>query len=353
MPKIFISHAVKDHKLVVQPFIDLLVMGLKVDRDEIYYTSGGDIPTGVNFPEHIKDNINSSQLVILILTDNYMDSHFCLNEMGAAWANNQSIYPIIIPPSSYNLLDRSALRGVTNFLMVNDANDLAKLRDEMALKKLTGNNIRSAEYNVRCETFIKALNKYRKQRLKEGPLTVPVADHKQLMNDLKEYKVELQEKIIESDAKDALIEQLRKLKDQTAVKQVMQAHNTNEWDELQEIIEESRSALDELNPMMVSLVYHYRTFSQNFVPESYSWSEIHALAASRFIFRDENDITINDDHPTVKAVMRHLNSLDEAIEGMSPEVSERFEEEYNLQPELSNIDFWTKIFRIRGMVLSN
>lgn len=66
MPKIFISHAEKDAKLLVQPFIDLLIMGLNIDRNEIYYTSGGDIPTGSNFPNHIRDHITTAELVIVL-----------------------------------------------------------------------------------------------------------------------------------------------------------------------------------------------------------------------------------------------------------------------------------------------
>ncbi|OXM87055.1 toll/interleukin-1 receptor domain-containing protein [Paenibacillus rigui] len=351
MPKIFISHAVKDADVVVQPFIDLLVMGLKVDREEIYYTSGGDIPTGVNFPEHIKTNINSAELVIMMLTDNYMDSDFCLNEMGAAWANNQNIYPIVIPPASYKLLDRSALRGVTNVLTVNE-NDLLKLRDEMETKGLTG-KIRSGEYNLRCKQFLDSIKKYMKQRQKEGPLTVPVGVFTKLQDQLKELETELEEKINECDEKESLIEELKKLKDQTSVKQVLRSHNTDEWDELQEFIDDAKSSLDQLDSMMVSLIFHYRYFSHNFKPEPIDgWSAIHKLAARKFIDQDENKITINDAHPLVRKADKALDLLSDALEGMSPEVTEQFEEEYGLEPDLSNIDVWQKVLRIRGMELS-
>ena len=47
-----------------------------------------------------------------------------------------------------------------------------------------------------------------------------------------------------------------------------------------------------------------------------------------------------------------LNILSDALEGMSPEVSEQFEEEHDLAPDLFNIDFLQKVLKIRGMELS-
>lgn len=351
MPKIFISHAVKDADMIVRPFIDMLVMGLGIDRGEIYCTSDGDIPTGVNFPEHIKTNINSAELVIMILTENYMDSDFCLNEMGASWANNQNIYPIVIPPATYKILDRSALRGVTNVLMATE-DDLPKLRDELEGKELTG-KIRSGEYRTRGKHFLESIEKYEEQRQKEGPLTVPVEVFSKLQNQLKELDAELEEKIDECDTKDELIEELKKLKDQTAVKQVIRSHNVNEWVELQELIDEAKSSLNQLDSMMVRLIFHYRYFPHNFEPEPIDgWSAIHKLAAKRFIDQDENKITINDGHPLIRKADKALDILSDALEGMSPEVYKQFEEEYGLELDLSNIDFWENTLRIRGMELS-
>lgn len=353
MPKIFISHAVNDSELVVKPFIELLIMGLKIDRDEIYCTSDGDIPTGVNFPEHIRNNITNAELVIMILTENYMDSDFCLNEMGAAWANNQNIYPIVIPPASYSILERSALRGVTNVLRVNE-NELLKLRDEMENKGLTGRNIRSGEYSVRCKNFLNSIDDYTELRQKEGPLTVPVKEYMELQNRLKEYESELAEKIIECDSKDDLINELKKLKDQTAVNQAIRSYNTSEWDELQEIIDVAKSSLNELDPLLVSLMFHYRNFSHDFKPEpNYGWSALHDLAARRFILQDENKITINLEKPRVKKASDTLNILKDAIEGMSPEVFEQFEEEYGTEPDLSDFNFWERVFNIRGLEVSH
>lgn len=285
-----------------------------------------------------------------------MNSHFCLNEMGAVWANNQSIYPIVIPPASYNILERSALRGVTNVLTIIDVNDLAKLRDEMVSKNLPSSDIRSAEYNLRSETFINVVNAYIQQRKDEGPLTVPVTEYMQLKKELDGFKEELRAKIEDGDAKDALIEQLKNLKDQTAVKKVIQAHqanDSNEWDQFMEILEDTKSTLSSLSNLIVSLLYHYRTFGHHYRPGTYEWGDITNLHARKFITHDEGEIYINEDHPELKKAIRLLDLLDDAIQGMSVEVYERFVEENNIEPDLSNSDFWSNVLEIRGLNLSN
>lgn len=350
MPKIFISHAVKDAQLIVKPFIEMLVLGLGVDRSEIYCTSDGDIPTGANFADHIKNNINAAELVVLILTANYMESHFCLNEMGAAWANNQNIYPIIIPPETYKILDRSALRGVTNVLNANEE-DLQKLRDEFEAKNLTG-NIRSVEYRHRGKQLLDSIKKYNKQREKEGPQTVPVETFKKLQKEFEELNTELEDKIEECDTKDTLIEELKKAKDQKEVKQVLRKRNTNEWDELQQYISDAGSLLNGLGSMMASLIYHDRNFPYPFKPEYDGWTEIQRLAAKKLVFQDENIVTINDAQPAVREALDALNLLKDAINGMSEEVFQQFVEEYGMEPDLTNIDFWEKVLRIRGMETS-
>lgn len=351
MSKIFISHAEKDAELIVRPFVDLLVMGLGIDRSEIYFTSDGDIPTGSNFPEHIKANINVAELVVIILTDNYVDSHFCLNEMGAAWANNQNIYPIIIPPVSYKILDRSALRGVTNVLAANE-DDLQKMRDELENKKLTG-KIRSQEYRIKCKIFLRSIEKYNKQIKIKGPNTVPSETYHKLQKELDELTFELEEKIKEFDSKDALIETLKKLKDQKEVKRILLTQNFDEWDELKKYIEQVKSLLDELDSMMVSLIYHFINFQFPFTPEyDEGWTTIHKLATRKFIFQDERKITINNKHPMIKETLSAIDILQDAIGGMSEEVYNKFEDEYGLEPDLSNIEFWEKVFSVRGMEVS-
>ncbi len=82
--KIFISHSSKDKELVLM-FVDLLVQGFHIDYDDIFCTSMDKaLRVGEDFIKSIKENLLDSEIVLFLITQNYIDSKFCIMEMGAA-----------------------------------------------------------------------------------------------------------------------------------------------------------------------------------------------------------------------------------------------------------------------------
>ena len=57
--------------------------------------------TNDNVSETIKSNIKNCSIIILLITSSYMRSPFCLAELGAAWALEKKIVPIVIAPNCY------------------------------------------------------------------------------------------------------------------------------------------------------------------------------------------------------------------------------------------------------------
>lgn len=125
MMKIFISHSSKDKELVLM-FVDLLVQGFHIDYDEIFCTSMDNaLRVGEDFIKSIKENLHDSEIVLFLITQNYIDSKFCVMEMGAAWAFKDNIFPIIVPPLDYNILNDTPLK-ITQSMILSDAEDLFK-----------------------------------------------------------------------------------------------------------------------------------------------------------------------------------------------------------------------------------
>ena len=123
--KIFISHSSKDKELVLL-FVDLLVQGFHIDYDEIFCTSMDNaLRVGEDFIKSIKENLHDSEIVLFLITQNYIDSKFCIMEMGAAWAFKDNIFPIIVPPLDYNILNDTPLK-ITQSMILSDAEDLFK-----------------------------------------------------------------------------------------------------------------------------------------------------------------------------------------------------------------------------------
>jgi hypothetical protein len=99
MKKVFVSHSSQD-KEVVDLFIDkILKLGLAFTSDDIAYTSRQDtgVKTGDDIKKFIKENISTCDFVFFMISGNYADSKICLNEMGAAWATERRVIPVVFP----------------------------------------------------------------------------------------------------------------------------------------------------------------------------------------------------------------------------------------------------------------
>ena len=83
--KIFLSHCSKDKKYgdALRQF--LVSLGIK--NDQLVYTShpANKIPVGVNIYDYLRDNITSNMFAIILMSNDYLQSAACLNEMGGAW----------------------------------------------------------------------------------------------------------------------------------------------------------------------------------------------------------------------------------------------------------------------------
>lgn len=100
--KIFLSHNSHDEKYG-NAIRDLLIsLGLR--KEQLIYTSHPlhMIPTGNNIFEYLKQNIQKDILVIFLLSDEYLKSAACLNEMGAAWIIESDYINMYTPDFDFN-----------------------------------------------------------------------------------------------------------------------------------------------------------------------------------------------------------------------------------------------------------
>jgi hypothetical protein len=77
--RIFVSHAHAD-KLLVDALVDLIGTGVGIPSEEVFCTAleGLGIPAGSNFIDYIKAQIQKPEVVLLLITDNYLKRPFCL-----------------------------------------------------------------------------------------------------------------------------------------------------------------------------------------------------------------------------------------------------------------------------------
>lgn len=87
---------------------------------------GHHIPLGEDFNTYIKEQIQKPKLVILLMTPAYMESSFCLMELGAAWAQSSKSIAIVVPPIDYDTVTKTL--GLKQAWKITDKSGLVDLR---------------------------------------------------------------------------------------------------------------------------------------------------------------------------------------------------------------------------------
>lgn len=108
MNKIFLSHSSKD-TLIAEAFKNYLFnIGVDIDKD-LYFTSNNDtgIPLGNDVLNDIQYELINAKIVILLLSQNYYKSPYCMNEMGAIWIQKKPFIPFVLPD-----IENKAMVGV-------------------------------------------------------------------------------------------------------------------------------------------------------------------------------------------------------------------------------------------------
>lgn len=99
--RIFISHSSKDKKY--GDSIEKLICGLNIKDDQLIYTSHPlhKIPLGKKIYDYLRENINDQVFIIILWSNNYLESPACLAEMGAAWVLQSKCISLFTPDFSF------------------------------------------------------------------------------------------------------------------------------------------------------------------------------------------------------------------------------------------------------------
>lgn len=101
--KIFISHSSKDEK-VCTAFV-LLLEAIGISENVILYSSSPrhGIPGDEDIFSYLRRHISEGITVFYMLSDNYYESVYCLNEMGAAWIAQNDFSIFLLPNFTGNI----------------------------------------------------------------------------------------------------------------------------------------------------------------------------------------------------------------------------------------------------------
>jgi hypothetical protein len=152
-PEVFISHSVRD-KAAVDLLADL-VSSMGMGQIDVFSSSspGFDIPAGTPFFHHIEKMLRRSAFIIQFVTPAFLDSDFCMLEVGAALAQDKA-FPILIPPLTVRDLAGSPLTGLQ---LTDLPAGLDQLMDRIA--DLTGRRPRTHGWFERRDRAVRDITK--------------------------------------------------------------------------------------------------------------------------------------------------------------------------------------------------
>ena len=155
--RVFVSHAEKDKKLA-DMVVDVLTACGLFAPDEIFCTSleGLGVPSGKDFLEVIKKELQEPDLVISLISVNFLNSHFCLCELGASWVLSHELLPILVPPLSFS--DLSSVIKTKQAIRLNESSDLNNMVDQIT-KALNKEEVNNSRWEVKRDDFIGKFNK--------------------------------------------------------------------------------------------------------------------------------------------------------------------------------------------------
>jgi hypothetical protein len=152
-----VSHAWADRELSDLFVEKILRLGCGIPADQIIYTSRASmgVPGGSDFRTYIRDRAEGASLVIAIISDAFLSSAFCMNEIGAAWVLGKDFYPIAAPSLPYSKLD-----GVLPGLQINRM-DTPGVLDDLAERVANALAVprNSAEWGSYAKEFQDRLHK--------------------------------------------------------------------------------------------------------------------------------------------------------------------------------------------------
>lgn len=128
--RIFLSHAAVDSDLA-EAFESLLSKATGIPSSHIFCSSleGQGVPKGKDFVSYIRSEVEKAEAVVALITPAYLDSAFCMAELGAAWALGTHRFPVIVPPVGFDAVNATQL-GLTA-VKIDNQNALSQMLEDL------------------------------------------------------------------------------------------------------------------------------------------------------------------------------------------------------------------------------
>lgn len=224
--QVFLSHSAADIDLVTA-FENLLCKALNITSQSIFCSTleGQGVKKGGDFVDEIKGKAVEAKAVVALLSPTYMESPFCLAELGAAWVLNTNRFPVIVPPNTFEIM-QATLLGVVG-VKVDQEDALTQLLEDIG-DALFLPAPKAAVRARAIRDFIKAWPNLKDSIGKAKRVDASV--HIKALADLKMFREAWEGTEQELKTANEKIEALKKIKDAKKVAEVSKAFDESDWE---------------------------------------------------------------------------------------------------------------------------
>jgi TIR domain len=342
LSKIFISHSSQDEKLA-RNLMDMLQTQFNLKREDFFLTSDEELEVGGNWIEEIRKGVEEAKIILPIITPNFIESQFCLCELGAAWVNQKALVPIIVPPLNHSALQSTPYRTWVQVITLSTIKDLSRLAEAM-IKRDVG-NVNIVRFTTRSEGFYtETLEPYIKSLEQREPVTAETFNSLNL--ELQEFKQAYSEVEKELSIAKTEIEQLRKMKNSEEI-QAFDFARLDDWETFTISVENTKKELTPLSNLVTSILFHARKHRSynGFIGDSDDLPALRVEENKGFIKWDEGWIP-DYEHPAILRANNAMEELSKVI--VTLEEDEVFRQKFNevykdIRLDLSFTPFWEEV----------
>lgn len=337
MASIFISHAVVDTKLA-ELLVNFLKEAIGVPTDDIFCSSLPDhgIPFGADFNAYIRDKIEAPKLVLLLMTPAYLESAFCMMELGAAWSREHKALPIVVPPVKFDIVTKTL--GLKQAWDITKKDGLIELRNMiMPLVKLEKRGEHAWD---KKRTAWKA-DLARAMKNLATAQKIDVSTHKIALEKITELEEDTRDLQVQLDEQKELVEALEKTKDKAEVKAIKAAHAGE--DGLQVQFDDLLDAVKIVRPDETpNVVFRYLLMAYYGKQGTIDWfndAEVFTAAVQRNLLSDDGSDEVRWNGKKLKGLKNALDALNTFLtEPDGRALTDSWDDDIPHEPD--DIDFW-------------
>ncbi|MCT4662790.1 MAG: SUMF1/EgtB/PvdO family nonheme iron enzyme [Tissierellales bacterium] len=233
MKKIFISHASKDREfvdLLVELFCEILKLS---EEEDFFYTSDNtSLKTGDNIVKKIEENLNLSEVVVIIITGNYFNSKYCITEMGASSILEKQTFPLFLPVNSIEKYISGTPFISTKARPISSTRDMKAVMSELAtIFGISMNEKFYKKVTTYCDDFTSKINEM--IRVKNLRL------HEEMNDALNQMKYDLMKTNEFNVAREYFETEVARLSSELTYKRITDERDNNPliWDDINKLID--------------------------------------------------------------------------------------------------------------------